>query len=160
GLVHRDFKPDNVLVARDGRPRVMDFGLARLRRSTTHDDATDPPSRTSDVAIETKSPLSEQLTIAGAMLGTPAYMAPELYNGGSADARSDQFAFAVTLFEALYRARPYKRADLAPPATAKPPALPANLGDLGVPARIQRVVTRALAWERDQRYPSMTALLG
>ena len=157
GLVHRDFKPDNVLVAKDGRPRVMDFGLARLRRATTHDE---PPRRDSDVAIETKSPLSEQLTIAGAMLGTPAYMAPELYNGSTADARSDQFAFAVTLFEALFRARPYKRADLAPPAKETPPALPANLGELGVPARIQRVVVRALAWDRDQRYPSMTALLG
>jgi tetratricopeptide (TPR) repeat protein len=159
GLVHRDFKPDNVLVARDGRPRVMDFGLARLRRATTHDDDAAEPRRSSDLAIETRSPLSEQLTIAGAMLGTPAYMAPELYNGGAADARSDQFAFAVTLFEALFRARPYKRADLAPPATAKPAALPANLGELGVPARIQRVVVRALAWARDERYPSMTALL-
>jgi len=171
GLVHRDFKPDNVLVAkegaRDGRPRVMDFGLARMRRATSHDEE----ARNSDVAlgvpadqsgkmIETKSPLSEQLTVAGAMLGTPAYMAPELYAGGTADARSDQFAFAVTLFEALYRARPYKRADLAPPATAKPPAMPANAGELGVPARILRVVLRGLAWERDQRYPSMTALLG
>ena len=157
GLVHRDFKPDNVLAARDGRPRVMDFGLARLRRASTHDDE---PKRTSDLAIEARSPLSEQLTIAGAMLGTPAYMAPELYNGGAADARSDQFAFAVTLFEALFRARPYKRADLAPPATAKPPSVPANVGELGVPAKIQRVVVRALAWERDERYPSMTALLG
>ena len=157
GLVHRDFKPDNVLVARDGRPRVMDFGLARLRRASTHDD---DPALPADQLIETRSPLSEQLTVAGAMLGTPAYMAPELYSGGTADARSDQFAFAVTLFEALFRARPYKRADLAPPAVSKPPALPANAGELAVPARIQRVVMRALAWDRDQRYPSMTALLG
>ena len=146
GLVHRDFKPDNVVVARDGRARVMDFGLARMHRGEPHVD---------DESVEARSPLAEHLTEVGAMLGTPAYMAPELYRGGEADARSDQFAFGVTLFEALFRARPYKRAELAPPAVAKAPAIPAT----DVPARIQRVVMRALAWDRDARYPNVDALL-
>ncbi|MEO8841382.1 MAG: serine/threonine-protein kinase [Kofleriaceae bacterium] len=159
GLVHRDFKPDNVVVAHDGRARVMDFGLARLGRDLAGDDDDEPASRDSDLAIEHRSPLSEQLTMAGTVLGTPAYMAPEVYRGEPADPRSDQFSFGVTLFEALYRARPYKRADLAPPATARPPRLPTNASELGIPARVQRVVLRALAWDRDQRYPSMTELL-
>ncbi|MFT3692582.1 MAG: serine/threonine-protein kinase [Kofleriaceae bacterium] len=152
GLVHRDMKPDNILVATNGRARVMDFGLARPQ--TTADDEA---ARTSDLAIETRSPLNQQLTQAGAVVGTPAYMAPEIYRGHAADARSDQFAFAVTAFEALYRARPYKKADLAPPAKPSPPAS-VTRGD--VPMAVQRVIDRALAWERDDRYPDVHAMLG
>ncbi len=108
-LIHRDFKPDNVIVGEDGRARVMDFGLARLRP----DDAEPTPaSRSSDLQIESRSPLTAELTIAGTVVGTPAYMAPELYRGEGAGARSDQFAFGVALYEALFRARPYKRDEL------------------------------------------------
>ncbi|MBA2543935.1 MAG: serine/threonine protein kinase, partial [Deltaproteobacteria bacterium] len=105
GLVHRDFKPDNVLVDNNGRVRVMDFGLARL-----HPDETgERLDRQSDALIEARSPLSAPLTIAGTVIGTPAYMAPEIGDGMLADARSDQFSFGVALYEALYRGRPFAK---------------------------------------------------
>ncbi|MDQ3336195.1 MAG: serine/threonine protein kinase [Myxococcota bacterium] len=92
GLVHRDFKPDNALVDRDGRARVADFGLARL-----------DPDRT------TVSPeLAASLTRTGMMVGTPAYMAPEQHFGGDVDARADQYSFCVALREALIGSRPSK----------------------------------------------------
>ncbi len=158
-LVHRDFKPDNVLVGRDGRPRLMDFGLARLRPpGELSDEHAIVAARTSDLAIEVNSPLNASLTIAGSVLGTPAYMAPEIYDGKPADARSDQFAFGVTLYEALYRVRPFDRAQLgadrtAPPEARKPPA------EAGVPARVERVVMRALAADPAARFSSMNMLL-
>jgi eukaryotic-like serine/threonine-protein kinase len=149
GLVHRDFKPDNVLVGDDGRVRVMDFGLARLRG----DEDGEPVVRPSDSLIESRSPLSDSLTIAGTVIGTPAYMAPELYAGEGADARSDQFSFGVALYEALFRVRPFARnapRDLPP---RPPPAKTA------VPGRVQRVVMRAIATARADRYGSMDELL-
>ena len=85
GLVHRDFKPDNVLVDRHGRAKVADFGLARL-----------------DPEHTTVSPdLAASLTRTGMMVGTPAYMAPEQHFGGDVDARADQYSFCVALREAL-----------------------------------------------------------
>ena len=146
GLVHRDFKPDNVLVGSDRRVRVLDFGLARL-----HTEDEPPAQRTSDLQISLRSPLSETLTTAGTVMGTPEYMAPELYEGMPADARSDQFSFGVALYEALFWTRPYVKG--APRITPKPP--PAN----GVPAHVQRAALRAVAAKRDERFPSMDALL-
>jgi tetratricopeptide (TPR) repeat protein len=150
GLVHRDFKPDNVLVGADGRVRVMDFGLARLDGS---DDLA--AARTSDVSIEKRSPLSERLTATGAMLGTPAYMAPEIYAGSAADAQADQFAFGVALYEALYRVRPYDRKALVEQRAAapKPPA------GAHAPAWLERIVLRTIALDPQQRFPTMDAVL-
>jgi eukaryotic-like serine/threonine-protein kinase len=148
GLVHRDFKPDNVLVGKDGRVRVVDFGLARLRS----DDDTPPPVRPEEVDLDSQSPLSASLTVAGTVVGTPAYMAPELLGGHSADARSDQFSFGVALYEALYRKRPYDR-DAPKGTKAKPPP------DGDVPLRVQRVVMRAISLDPNQRYPTMDAML-
>ncbi len=92
GLVHRDFKPDNVLVDRDGRARVADFGLARV----DPDRATLTPE------------LAASLTRTGMMVGTPAYMAPEQHFGGDVDARADQYSFCIALREALLGGRPIK----------------------------------------------------
>ncbi len=149
GLIHRDFKPDNVIVGADGRTRVMDFGLARL-----HGAADDLAARDSDLSIETRSPLSERLTEAGAVLGTPAYMAPEVLRGDGADTRADQFAFGVALYEALYRVRPFDRKALLE-KRAVPPKPPASK----VPPWLERIVLRAIALDPEQRFASMDALL-
>ncbi|HEY1556299.1 MAG TPA: serine/threonine-protein kinase [Kofleriaceae bacterium] len=147
GLVHRDFKPDNVLVGHDGRARVMDFGLARLRR----DDELEPPAQSSDASIELRSPLTRDLTEAGHVPGTPAYLAPEVYDGNAADARSDQFAFGVALYEALFGVRPYTKNGARTP---RPPPEGSR-----VPARVQRVAMRAVAADPAARYASLDALL-
>ncbi|HEU4539333.1 MAG TPA: protein kinase, partial [Polyangiaceae bacterium] len=115
GLVHRDFKPQNVLVGDDGRVRVVDFGLARLTPPPDAPNAPNTPDAPGGAATSSEGPpteLASALTRPGALLGTPLYMAPELYRGEPADARSDQFSFAVALYEALYRQRPFAGADL------------------------------------------------
>jgi len=150
GLVHRDFKPENVLVGQDGRVRVMDFGLARLAG-----EEGPPAARTSDLDIESRSPLSESLTMDGTVPGTPAYMAPEIYTGTAAGPRTDQFAFGVTLYEALFDTRPFKKRALA----SKEPPIAKPAPSIGVPAQITRVAMRAITIDPEGRYPSMAELL-
>ena len=147
-LVHRDFKPENVLVGRDGRVRVMDFGLARLRTD-------DPDARPTDDSIEMRSPLAAGLTVVGSVVGTPAYLAPEIRKGQPADARTDQFAFGVALYEALYGQRPFKASELA--NTAQPLPKPKPLSS-EVPARIERAALRAMAGDPAARFPTMDAV--
>ncbi|HEY7375739.1 MAG TPA: serine/threonine-protein kinase, partial [Polyangia bacterium] len=106
GLVHRDFKPDNVLLDKEGRPRVVDFGLARDAAGAPADDhGGETHAR---AAAETTSGTHlGTLTRKGAIMGTPAYMAPEQITGEATDARTDQFSFCVTLWEALHGERPF-----------------------------------------------------
>ncbi len=151
GIVHRDVKPANVMLGDDGRVRVMDFGLARAF------DSADLPAE----APESSSPsaLSRSATRVGARPGTPAYMAPEQHAGGTADARSDQFAFCVTAWEALYGERPFAGDSVVEIATN---VLHATLREpstgVAVPRWVRRVLERGLAREPDQRWPSMSAL--
>jgi len=102
GLVHRDFKPDNVLMASDG-VRVTDFGIVG---TVGGEQAPVRPSNLDNTLSDT-TPLSQDLTRTGALMGTPAYMAPEQFRGGLVGPAADQFAFCVALFEALYRTRPF-----------------------------------------------------
>jgi tetratricopeptide (TPR) repeat protein len=154
GLVHRDFKPENVLVGRDGRVRVMDFGLARIQRG---EDA--PASRDSAPTLgSSDTTSSSNMTFAGHVVGTPAYLAPECQTGEPADPRADQFAFGVSLFEALYGARPYSRKELVAAAKATPPK-PKLPADARVPVHLQRIALRAISIDPAARYPSMDELL-
>jgi serine/threonine protein kinase len=97
GLLHRDFKPDNAMLAADGRVRVLDFGLSRLSQS---DEMTQTASSSGRI-------LEMHVTGVGALIGTPAYMSPEQHEREEVDARSDQFSFCVALWEALYGSRPF-----------------------------------------------------
>ncbi|MBS2028666.1 MAG: serine/threonine protein kinase [Deltaproteobacteria bacterium] len=153
GLVHRDFKPDNVQVGSDGRVRVLDFGLARLARPMME---TLPPPSTAPAPYETA--LEQHLTQVGQVVGTPAYMAPEQWEGLAADARVDQFAFGVALYEALYGERPFKkpyreRTEAERWKVGEPPA------GSHVPTWLRRICLRAVAEKPEARFPSMDALL-
>ncbi len=156
GLVHRDFKPDNVLVDDSGQAKVVDFGLARA-----HDDSGDSTSRASSPGHRTasgQSLLDTMLTQRGTVMGTPPYIAPDVYKGGPIDARADQFAFCVSLYEALFGALPYAVDDLKrmAPEGARGPA-PARRGL--VDRHTIAVLRRGLAPDPAARWPSMDALL-
>jgi tetratricopeptide (TPR) repeat protein len=150
GLVHRDFKPHNVLVGTDGRVCVTDFGLVR---EAGVEGKVEPVGDTSPaVAV---SPL----TSAGRVMGTPAYMAPEQLVGSTADARSDQFAFAVALWEALHGERPFSgnsTVEIAAEVLAGRIRAPRNRK---VPGYVHRALVRSLAADSDRRWPSVQALL-
>ena len=149
GLVHRDFKPANVLVGRSGRPRVTDFGLVR--------GELEPPSADFSGAID--SDASELETRRGVVIGTPAYMAPEQFDGGEVGPASDQFAFCVALWEALHGERPFvgnNRDHLAALKREGAVRAPANRR---VPRRLSAVLTRGLAPDPALRFATMEDLL-
>jgi eukaryotic-like serine/threonine-protein kinase len=149
GLVHRDFKPDNVMIGSEGRVRVMDFGLARA--------AEDPEERPEGDTASSR--LSTQVTQHGGFVGTPAYMAPELFMGEPATPASDQFAFCVALWEALYDERPFagtSPAELALSVTEGKLRRPPHTR---VPAWVRRAVERGLSMRPQARWPTMEDLL-
>ena len=183
-VVHRDFKPENVMVGADGQARVMDFGLARLaidrerslgeKSSTTlipiglNGRAYDPlATYVIEGPVEKAAngnPSMEgsmELTQAGAVMGTPAYMSPEQFRGVLADARTDQFSFCVALYESLYGERPFQAANLLE-LTANVTAGRVRPEPDGsrVPHRIRRALLRGMSVDADARFPSMGALLG
>ncbi|MCB9754594.1 MAG: serine/threonine protein kinase [Myxococcales bacterium] len=159
GLVHRDFKPGNVMVGADGRPRVLDFGI--VRSAPAPDQQHDQNDISEDIAPrERDAPgsLNSPLTRVGAIIGTPAYMAPEQLEGADVDARGDQFSYCVCAYEALYGARPHEASTLVAllEATRAGPRAPAR-GP--VPARVFKILARGLDPDPARRWPSMRALL-
>lgn len=134
GLVHRDFKPANVLVGEDGVVRVADFGLVR--------DPVDAPSSAAQAP-----PADWTGTRTGAVLGTPAYMAPEQIHGGVVGPAADQFAFCAALYEALTGSLPTSHRTGAP------------LSRHGLPRALLRVLARGMAIEPAARWPDMDALI-
>ncbi len=153
GLVHRDFKPDNALVGRDGRVRVTDFGL--VRSTTLPWPALTPPP----VPVGGEVSLKDALTRAYQLLGTPGYMAPEQLEGRAADERSDQFSFCVALFEALFGERPFRGKNIQELRDAIRHAKPAFPVRSRVPLGVRRALARGLAPSPFDRHASMDALL-
>jgi tetratricopeptide (TPR) repeat protein/predicted Ser/Thr protein kinase len=160
GLVHRDFKPANVLLGNDERVRVLDFGVARPADEPAGEEPTIAEKILAEAANLGRVRLSTPLTRAGFVVGTPRYMAPEVIRGRRFDHRADQFAFCVSLFEALYGIPPFPGEtlpDLLAQAKAgkvqEPPAASR------VPSWVFRILLRGLATDPEQRYPSMDELL-
>ena len=181
-LVHRDFKPGNVVIGTDGRVRVLDFGLARASGKTrSHDDTSlegeNPESQERGGDSQDLSPdashrelpssstsgsnlLHTPLTQVGAVIGTPAYMAPEQIAGGDIDDRTDQYAFCLVLYEALYGRRAFGAREDSEAVFDRlqghihPPGK-----DSEVPKWVQKIIWRGLSTEPALRYPGMPALL-
>ena len=151
GLIHRDFKPTNLLVSVDGRVVVTDFGLAQ---AVTNADADAAPQ--GDHAGRS-SALAESITRTGSVLGTPAYMAPEQQRGEPADARADQFSFCVSLYEAVFREHPFLRTSQDAPGREGTAPRPSDAR--GVPLWLQRTMQRGLSAKPEDRYPNMDGLL-
>ena len=143
GLVHRDFKPDNVLVGKDGRARVTDFGLARTAAAPLNGGSRDGGT-----------PVAASSSLAG----SPAYMAPEQMRAGPIDARADIFSFCVALYQGLFGTRPFAGETVL---ALEQSILRGELRQVraGVPGRVRRAVLRGLRAQPSDRYASMDALV-
>ncbi|MBX7083139.1 MAG: serine/threonine protein kinase [Nannocystaceae bacterium] len=151
GLVHRDYKPDNVLVDESGCARVLDFGLVHVGEAL-------PTWSSGEHALAVDD---ERATLAGDVVGTPPYMAPEQLDGGSVDARSDQFGFCVSLFEALHGRRPFPGrtpAELRAAIAAGVESTRTRADDPDL-AAIDAVLRRGLSRDPADRFADMDALV-
>ncbi|HWB82025.1 MAG TPA: protein kinase [Nannocystaceae bacterium] len=147
GIVHRDFKPANVMIGHDGRARVLDFGLARGATS-----ASGPAPSTSALDL--------QLTQSGTLMGTPAYLAPEQWLGAAVDARADQFSFCITALEVLWGRRPFIAADsLALRTRVLAGELDKASPRRSIPQSVERILLQGLAVDPAQRHADMEKLI-
>jgi tetratricopeptide (TPR) repeat protein len=146
GLVHRDIKLDNMMLRRDGRAQILDFGVAQ---DIGPAGSGEPAGSTTGHTIDR-----------GGLVGTPSYMAPEQFAGSPSDARSDQWALSISLYEALYGMRPFDGDNLTELAIAICDAkLPAPPRGRDVPAAVHAVLVRGLAARPDERWPSIRGWL-
>jgi serine/threonine protein kinase/WD40 repeat protein len=142
GIVHRDLKPENIFVVRDGRVKLLDFGLAKSVAFASNDG-------------ETSSPTVEARTEPGAVLGTVGYMSPEQVRGAAVDSRTDIFSFGAVLYEMITGRRAFRRNTAAETMTAilneEPPE---SQSSAAVPAALQHIVARCLEKAPEQRFQS------
>ncbi|MEZ4449368.1 MAG: serine/threonine-protein kinase [Nannocystaceae bacterium] len=158
GLVHRDFKPDNVMVGADGRVRVLDFGLVRAESESQVDAALRVSVDRS--LFSSSASLSSEITVAHTLIGTPAYMSPEQHMRQPADVRSDIFAFAVVLYEALLGVRPFggkEQGEIMRAVLSQELSEPADGRRL--PRWLHRVILRGLALAPGDRWQTMDEFL-
>ncbi len=161
GILHRDFKPANVLVGTEGRARVTDFGIARApssMRSSEDVERSMERSNTRGGSLDSLDSLDSDLTADGTVVGTPGYMAPEQHFAESLDARADQYAFCVSLRAALTGAMPFEGSmvEIAKAKVAGPPAWPRSVD---VPRAIVAALDRGMSSQPDDRWSTMGALL-
>ena len=148
GIVHRDLKPENVFITSDGRLKILDFGLAKLRPQTAAADSG------SDVQTQ------KAITDPGTVMGTVGYMSPEQVRGREADNRSDIFSFGVILYEMLSGRRAFHGESMAETMTAIVKEEPADLAEINsrVPSQLDRIVRRCLEKKPERRFQSSSDL--
>ena len=151
-VVHRDLKPENVILGADGHPKILDFGLAKL---------VEQQQEVLGSQLSKQETRPEEMTRAGKLLGTPAYMSPEQARGEAVDARSDLFSFGVVLYEMVTGRVPFQGRNLIETLAAilDQPAVPASRSNAEVPSRLEELLGKCLEKNPGDRYQSCQDLV-